>query len=104
MLTPLKLLDAPVLLDTTRGSPQFVLYRNKLRKLALKHVYKYDILPTALFLQGVQRINNKQYGAGAFSDVFCGVYHNEKVALKKLRVPESEKQKVKKVSAYFHFL
>ena len=98
MLTILKMLESPVLLDATRGTPQFVLYRNKLRKLALKHVYKYDILPSALFLRDVRRIDNKQYGAGAFSDVFCGMYHNNKVALKKLRVPESEKQKVKKAS------
>ena len=101
-----QVLDSPVLPSATSGGMPFYHFRNKLRKLSLKHADKYNILPTTLFLRGVERPDNKQYGAGAFSNVYCGTYGGVKVALKQLRVyvmsPESEKQSVKRVRSRFY--
>lgn len=67
-------------------NPQFLQYRNKLRKLSLKLSITHDIFPSALVLREVQLSNQKLIGSGSFADVFVGTYNGEKVALKRLRV------------------
>ena len=67
-------------------NPQFLQYRNKLRKLSLKLSITHDILPSALILKEVQLNDNKLIGSGSFADVFIGTYNGETVALKRLRV------------------
>lgn len=93
------------MLDATTGGSPFFVVRNKFRKLSLQHANEYNILPSALFLRNVRRIDSKQHGAGSFSTVYCGIYDGHKVALKQLKVyvlsAESEKQKVKKASRVF---
>ena len=80
-----QVLDSPVLPNASK-SQQFFVYRNQLRRLSLKVAIKHDIFPTLLVLKGVLCTDNtNQYGSGGFSDVFCGTYNGEKVALKRLR-------------------
>lgn len=88
-------------LPAAAESSQFAAYRNKLRRTTLKVAMQYEILPTALVLKGVQCIETELRGAGGFSDVFCGTYKGQPVALKRLRVfamaSASKKQHMKHV-------
>lgn len=95
-------MDSPVLPTAAMGGIPFFDFRNKLRKLCLKISIKYDVLPKALVLQGVQLTDRDQRGTGGFADVFCGTFGRYKVALKRLRVyamtSESHKKTLQQVA------
>ena len=90
--------DVPDL--TARGLSSLQI-RRKLRKIALLHVNKYEILPSELLLRDVRREDDRQYGSGAFSNVFCGLYDGRKVAVKQLKLfvlaSDTRRQQVKQV-------
>ena len=96
------MLDLPTLPDAASLGLSTVQIRSRLKKIVLLHVQAYDVLPSGFLLRDVQCDIYKQYGAGAFSTVYCGTYGGRKVAVKQLRVyassPESVKQDVKRVS------
>lgn len=68
-------------------------------------VLRYDKLPEALFLSGVQLDveNDIANLSGGYSDVYIGSYGTQRVAVKRLRVfssmEESKRDEVKRVRA-----
>jgi len=49
-----------------------------------------DTLPSSLFIKGIKLLeNNAEYGGG-FADIFRAEYRGERVALKRLRIFESQ--------------
>ena len=69
-------------------------------------VLRYDKLPKALFLAGVQLDveNDIANSGGGYSDIYMGRYRTQRVAVKRLRVfssmEESKREEVKRVRAY----
>ena len=54
------------------------------RKAELKDALEQQTLPAFLFLNDVQMDQEKAPEQGGFSQIFCGTYHHQKVALKRL--------------------
>ncbi|THH32447.1 hypothetical protein EUX98_g1713 [Antrodiella citrinella] len=94
-----KVLDSPVLPNAVNGGIIFFEYRNKLRKLCLKVANNHSLLPAALILKDVRTIDSVQRAGGGNADVFCGTYHENRVALKRLRVymmsTDTQKEKIR---------
>jgi hypothetical protein len=61
-------------------------------------------LPSGLFIQGIQLHSHLPDSFGAYADVFRGTYQGHPVAVKRLRINESGKEKdvIHRVSYYAH--
>lgn len=107
-LLVIQVLDSPNQLSPASKGLSAKATRQKLRKIALLHIYEYKILPSRLLLKNVRREDDKQYGSGAFSNVFCGLYDGHKVAIKQLKLfvmsSESRQRQVKQVRYCFILL
>ncbi|ESK85279.1 kinase-likeprotein [Moniliophthora roreri MCA 2997] len=74
--------------------------RQKAHRLLVKLSRSQDVLPSTLFIKGIElRDTNAQFG-GAFGDIYRAVYRDLEVAIKRMRVfpstPESNRQKLYK--------
>ncbi|EIN10219.1 kinase-like protein, partial [Punctularia strigosozonata HHB-11173 SS5] len=66
-------------------------FRRRLVRLAIRLAEKCGMLPSALFVQGVEYTNGRDpERGGAFADIFLGVYEGTPVALKRLRVFQAD--------------
>ncbi|KAH8101099.1 kinase-like domain-containing protein [Cristinia sonorae] len=61
-------------------------HRTQLRRLAIRLVMAYDMLPQALRLHGVECLESDASFAGSMTDIHRGRYADKDVALKRLRV------------------
>jgi hypothetical protein len=53
------------------------------------------LLPSALFLAGIDVGENREpVDGGRFADIFRGTYLGKTVAMKRLRIPDHEKQNI----------
>jgi hypothetical protein len=59
--------------------------RKTLSKLLVKMTHHFDVLPSALCVQGVEDVSSEAVSCGAFADIYKGVYRGRAVALKRFR-------------------
>lgn len=75
--------------------------RSQLRRLVLDLSLKCQQMPSALFLQGVQRTDMESRAAGGFADIYLGTWEGQTIAIKCLRMfalsPESQKGRLRQV-------
>ncbi|KAH8101245.1 hypothetical protein BXZ70DRAFT_935130 [Cristinia sonorae] len=73
--------------------------RSQLRRLVLDLSVRCQQVPSALFLQGVQRTDTESYAVGGFADIYRGTWHDQPIAIKCLRIfvlsPESQKTRLR---------
>ncbi|THH28482.1 hypothetical protein EUX98_g5711 [Antrodiella citrinella] len=67
-----------------------------LRRVLLKLSLRSGLLPAQVFLKGVRCPDKEASKTGGFSDIFCGTYNYEDVALKRLRVFQSVEESRRK--------
>ncbi|KAK6988688.1 kinase-like protein [Favolaschia claudopus] len=76
-----------VMHDTvTRGLLSDAADNTKLRRLMLKLSATRDVLPSSLFIAGIQDRDEHPVSAGGFGDVYKGVYNGGCVAMKRIRI------------------
>ncbi|TCD70152.1 hypothetical protein EIP91_004622 [Steccherinum ochraceum] len=88
-----KVVDSTALPLAT-ADKQIFAYKTRLRTLSLHLCLTHSLLPSALTLAGVTCTDTENLaGTGSFADVFEGKYRNERVALKRVRLPKSDTNK-----------
>jgi hypothetical protein len=54
-------------------------------RLMMKLAKAFETLPEALFITGIQCSSMNAVSGGGYTDIYQGMYHNRKVAIKRLR-------------------
>ena len=92
--------------DSLNGDPEAAVRfpRSQLRRLVLDLSVKCEQVPSALFLKGVQRTDNESRAFGGFADIYRGIWADEPIAIKCLRMfrLSTDSQKARLRQVWFH--